>query len=67
MITKLRHGAIARFKKAQQDKKRAEREAMSRVKREEKERKKAEKERAKDEAVQQLRKREEVKVGRLEA
>lgn len=67
MITKLKHGAIARFREAQREKKRAEREIASRTKKEEKEKKKAEKERAKDEALRQLRMREEVRVGRLNA
>lgn len=48
MITKLKHGAISRFKQA------------------EKEKKKAEKLKSKQVELAKLRKREEVKVGRLE-
>lgn len=67
MITKLKHGAIARFRDAQREKRKLERENALRAKREEKEKKKVEKERAKEEALRQLRMREEVKVGRLDA
>lgn len=67
MITKLKHGAIGRFRDAQREKRKLEKENALRAKNEEKEKKKVEKERAKDEALRQLRMREEVKVGRLDA